>query len=76
MAGSAGGNANELEDEPDFRWRGREEAAVYFGAVVSLTCLGVVLRSLILNWIVGPLYVVAFVWAAVAVLGRQRGRRP
>lgn len=75
VSGPASANTKD-PDEPAFQWRGGEEAVVYFCAATSLIGLGVLLRSLILNWIVGPFYVVAFVWAAVVVLGRRSGRRP
>jgi hypothetical protein len=60
---------------PAFRWENRQEAAVYVSAAGSYIALGVVLQSVVLNWIVGPLYFVCFVWAASSLLGR-RGRRP
>lgn len=59
---------------PGFAWRGREEAVVYATAAVVYVALGVGLQSVVLNWIVGPLFLVGVVWASSAVLGRRRGR--
>jgi hypothetical protein len=59
----------------EFAWRAHEEPWVYLGAAVSYVVLGVVLQSVALNWIVGPLYFVCFVWASSLLLQRRRGRR-
>ena len=59
-----------------FRWSGHEEAVVYLVAAASYVALGVAVQSLVLNWIVGPLYFVCFVWAASSALQRRRRRRP
>ena len=58
-----------------FRWSRHEEPAVYVAAAVSYVGLGVALQTLLLNWIVGPLYFVVFVWASSALLERRRSRR-
>lgn len=57
----------------EFAWRGHEEGAAYLAAVVSYILLGVLLRTVVLNWIVGPLYFVSFVWTCSLVLARRKG---
>lgn len=59
----------------EFEWRGHEEGLVYAAAIASYVGLGVALQSVVLNWIVGPLYFVCFVWGSSAVVGRRRRRR-
>lgn len=59
-----------------FAWRGHEEGAVYLAAVVSYIAAGVVLRTAVLNWIVGPLYFVCAAWVGAAVMDRRRRDRP
>ena len=56
----------------EFAWQGREEGVTYLAAVVSYVALGVLLRTAVLNWIVGPLYFVCFVWAVSRLLERRR----
>ena len=73
QADGAGADDGE-EAAPGFAWRGREEAVVYAAAAVAYVALGVGLQSVVLNWIVGPLFLVGVVWGASAVLGRRRGR--
>ena len=60
----------------EFRWRGHEELAVHLAAAGSYIALGVLLQGIVLNWIVGPLYFVAFVSMSSAALHRRHGRRP
>lgn len=52
-----------------------EEIAAYTAAVLVLAGLGVVLRSYVLNWIVGPVLGVVLVLAASRVVQRISGRR-
>lgn len=59
----------------EFAWHAREEVWVYLCAVVSYVVLGVMLQSAALNWIVGPLYFVCFVWGSSLLLQRRRARR-
>jgi hypothetical protein len=70
----AGADDGGAASAPEFAWRGREEAVVYAAAAVAYVALGVGLQSMVLNWIVGPLFLVGVVWASSAVLGRRRGR--
>lgn len=58
-----------------FRWSRHEEPVVYVAAAVSYVGLGVALQTLVLNWIVGPLYFVVFVWASSSILERRRRHR-
>jgi hypothetical protein len=37
-------------------WRDREEGVLYVTAAVVYIILGVFLKSIVLNWIVGPLF--------------------
>ncbi len=58
-----------------FAWERHEEGAVYLAAVASYIALGVAVQGIVLNWIVGPVYFVSFVWLSSAVLARRPGRR-
>ena len=49
---------------PEFHWEGRQEVVVYALAMVSFVGLGVLLTTVLLNWIVGPLYFVMFIWTS------------
>lgn len=53
----------------------RQEIAIYVAAGISLILLGIVLRTALLNWIVGPAFVVTFVVLANRVLGRRKDVR-
>ena len=64
------------DEQGAFAWQGREEGGTYLAAIASYVAVGVVLRTAVLNWIVGPLYFVCFVWVAALLLGRRRGGRP
>lgn len=61
----------------DARFReSRQEIWIYVAAGLSVILLGIVLRTAILNWIVGPAFVVTFVVVANRWLGRRKdGRR-
>jgi hypothetical protein len=48
------------------------EATVYVLVGAALVVLGVVLRTYILNWVVGPLFVVVAVGAVTALIERRR----
>jgi hypothetical protein len=50
----------------------RREIAIYVAAGISLILLGIVLRSAVLNWIVGPAFVVTFVVVANRWFGRRK----
>lgn len=50
----------------------RFELCLYLLAGVSYVVLGVYFKFL-LNWIVGPLWLVAWIWAAPALVDRLRG---
>lgn len=63
-------------DGREFAWQGRQEGVTYLAAVMSYVAVGVVMRTAVLNWIVGPLYFVCFVWGASWLLGRRRDGRP
>lgn len=52
----------------------REEIAIYLAAAASLILLGIFLRSALLNWIVGPAYVVTVVVVATRWLERRKSR--
>ena len=54
----------------EFHWKGRQEVVVYFLAMVSFVGLGVLLRTVLLNWIVGPLYFVMFIWTSERLITR------
>ena len=56
----------------EYEWSRRREALVYVLAAVTYIPLGVVLRTPLLNWVVGPLYLGFFVWAGARLLGRRR----
>ena len=58
-------------DADGFAWRAHEEGVTYAAAIMSFVALGVVLRTILLNWITGPLYFVCFVWGSAALLGRR-----
>src|SRR5262245_32058480 len=53
----------------------RREIAIYVAAGISLILLGIVLRSALLNWIVGPAFVVTFVVVANRWLDRRKDPR-
>lgn len=57
-----------------FRWARHEEAVVYGAACAVYVVLGVALQTVVLNWIVGPLFFVCFVWASSSALQRWRSR--
>ena len=62
--------------EEDSRYReSRQEVAIYIAAGISLILLGIVLRTAILNWIVGPAFVVTFVVLANRWLDRRKDPR-
>lgn len=53
----------------------RGEEVVWYGlAAVSYVAAGILEKGL-LNWIVGPLWLVAFVWAGPPLVDRVRRRR-
>lgn len=54
---------------------GRESVWLHVAAVVTYVPLGVLLRTPLLNWIVGPMYLVLVVWLVPPLLDRVRGRR-
>ncbi len=54
---------------------GLEQLAIYVAAGVSLIILGIFLRTTILNWLVGPAYVVTFVVLANRWLDHWRSSR-
>lgn len=54
---------------------GREAVWLHVAAVLTYVPLGVVVRTALLNWIVGPMYLVLFVWWVPPLLDRLRGRR-
>jgi len=54
--------------------RGREELVVYALAGVSYIVAGLAWKGL-LNWIVGPLWIVVWVWFVPPLLDRLRARR-
>lgn len=54
--------------------RGREELVVYLLAGVTYVLAGLAWKGL-LNWIVGPAWIVAWVWLAPLVVDRSRARR-
>jgi hypothetical protein len=53
----------------------RAERIAYAVAVVGLIGIGVVVRTPILNWIVGPAFVVTVVVVLTPLLSRRRGGR-
>jgi len=53
----------------------RQEIGIYVAAGISLILLGIVLRTALLNWIVGPAFVVTFVVLANRLLDRGRSAR-
>jgi hypothetical protein len=53
----------------------RGETAFWYGlAGVTYVSLAVY-HKFLLNWIIGPVWLVAFVWAGPALVDRVRGRR-
>ena len=52
----------------------REEIVWYILAAVTYITAGILVKGL-LNWIVGPLWLVAFIWAGPPLVDRLRGRR-
>ncbi len=52
----------------------REEIAWYSFAAVTYVAAGIIEKSL-LNWIIGPLWLVAVVWGGPLLVDRVRGRR-
>lgn len=53
---------------------GRESAYLHVAAVLTYIPLGIFLRTPILNWIVGPMYLVLFMWWVPPLVDRLRGR--
>jgi sorbitol-specific phosphotransferase system component IIC len=61
-----------MDDAAPIEHGGRTELFVYLGVAVVLVVAGVFLRSVLLNWIVGPLTVVVGVVLVTAFLERRR----
>ncbi|MDH4143587.1 MAG: hypothetical protein OEY23_00270 [Acidimicrobiia bacterium] len=72
-AGGPGDGAAATADR--FRRDDRAELPLYLGAVVVLIVGGALVRTWLLNWIAGPLFVVVFVGFGGAVLERARAGR-
>ena len=64
------------ESAPDENVDPRAERIAYAVAIVGLIGIGVFVRTPILNWIVGPAFVVTVVVVLTPLLSRRRGGRP
>ena len=51
-----------------------EEIAHYSIAALIYIALGVWLKDVVLNWVVGPLYIIAWMWIVPPIVKRVRGR--
>jgi hypothetical protein len=56
-------------EEPHGPWL---EARIYALIGVTLVAMGVTLRSYVLNWVVGPMFVVVAVGVVTALADRRR----
>lgn len=74
-AGTGAGSRRPRRRPSDFAWQGHEEVVTYVVAAVTYVSLGVATRTVVLNWIAGPLFFTIFVWAASCVLSRRGVRR-
>ena len=54
----------------------RDEFWYYGLAAVVYILLGILLKSIVLNWIVGPLFIVVWMWCVPPLVDRWRNRRP
>ncbi len=53
----------------------RDELWYYGSAAITYITLGVLVRDVVLNWIVGPLFIVAWMWWMPVLVGKWRTRR-
>lgn len=60
-------------DDPAWYTR-RFELALYLLAGTSYVVLGM-FHKFLLNWVIGPIWLVAWLWAVPAVIDRVRGAR-
>lgn len=54
----------------------RDELWYYGIAAVIYIALGILLTNLVLNWIVGPLFIVLWIWFVPPLVDRWRSRKP
>lgn len=52
----------------------REELVHYGLAALVYVFLGVLLKGIVLNWIVGPMFIVVWMWCVPPLVERWRGR--
>lgn len=73
MSAEIGGDAEDAERSPPAAATG---AVAFLVALVVYIALGLVLKSAVLNWIVGPLFPLFALYLLPAAVGRLRwGRR-
>jgi hypothetical protein len=75
--GSAAGTASSDADATDWERRlSRGEKILWYGLAGVTYCGAAIFEKGLLNWIVGPIWLVLFVSAGPALTDRLRGRRP
>ncbi len=52
----------------------RDELVYYGVAAVVYIILGLLVQELILNWVVGPLFIVAWMWWVPPFIEKRRGQ--
>ena len=73
MSARGGGSEQRPEVDPEVQKARRIEFGVYLFTAVTLVVLGVFLTSKILNWIVGPAYVIVMVSYVTPFVLRRAG---
>ena len=74
--GSAGSAAPDGAAQDWGRQLGRGEKVLWYGLAGATYCGVAIFEKGILNWIVGPIWLVLFISAGPVLADRLRGRRP
>lgn len=64
--------SKELLKQPFWKLFSRDEVLLYgYGALVYVL-LGVLITDIVLNWIIGPLFIIVWVWQVPPLIDRWR----
>jgi hypothetical protein len=74
--GSAGSAAPDGAAQDWGRQLGRSEKILWYGLAGATYCAAAIFEKGLLNWIVGPIWLVLFISAGPVLADRLRGRRP
>jgi hypothetical protein len=74
--GSAGSAAPDGAAQDWGRQLGRGEKILWYGLAGATYCGAAIFEKGLLNWIVGPIWLVLFISAGPVLADRLRGRRP